>query len=44
MKKENRNKTTEEVKDVAPVTETEKEEKEIQVNQDKVGSLMQKRA
>ena len=35
MKKENRNKTTEEVKDVAPVTETEKEEKEIQVNQDK---------
>ncbi len=40
MKKENRNKTTEEVKDVAPVAETEKEEKEIQVNQDKVGSLM----
>lgn len=40
MKKENRNKAAEEVKNVAPVAETEKEEKEIQVNQDKVGSLM----
>ena len=40
MKKENKNKAETENKTAAPVVEAEKEEKEILVNQDKVGSLM----
>ena len=40
MKKENKSKVETENKAVSTITETAKEEKEIKVNQDKVGSLM----
>lgn len=40
MKKENKTKSEDKAKAVEPIAEVEKEEKEILVNQDKVGSLM----
>ncbi len=40
MKKENKTKSEEKAKAAEPIAEVEKEEKEIQVNQDKVGFLM----
>ena len=40
MKKENKTKSEDKAKAVEPIAEIEKEEKEILVNQDKVGSLM----
>lgn len=40
MKKENKTKSEDMAKAAEPIADVEKEEKEIQVNQDKVGSLM----
>lgn len=40
MKKENKTKAEDKAKVAEPIAEAEKEEKEIQVNEDKVGSLM----